>query len=71
MAVLTELEKQKAKLDAARFNPAKSIQHGDKSVVNRSATDLRMINADLNKEIAQAGGKRRTRQIRFITNRGL
>ncbi|WP_334130178.1 phage head-tail joining protein [Sneathiella sp.] len=71
MATNEELEKQRQELNRARFSGARQVQHGDKSVTNRSVAELRMADADLKKEMHRAAGTTRKRQVRVYTNRGL
>ncbi|MEP3245117.1 MAG: hypothetical protein ABJN40_13225 [Sneathiella sp.] len=71
MADLEELKNRKNLLDKALTDPTKSVQHGDKSVTNRSFSELKMMQNDVNRKIGRAAKKPITRQLRVTTSRGL
>lgn len=71
MATLSELQARKEALEKARASGARSVSHGDKRTDFRSDAEMAAALAALDRQIAAAQGTKRTRQVRFYTNRGV
>ena len=71
VADIDDLKAQKDALDRARFGGVRTVQHGDKQVTYKTQAEMDKASAALGDAINAAQGKRRNRQVRIYTNRGL
>ncbi|GAA0599168.1 phage head-tail joining protein [Caenispirillum bisanense] len=70
MTDLATLQAQRQKLAEARATGMRTVQYGDKKVEYRTDAELRAALDDLDRQIAQASGKRVLR-IRVASSKGL
>jgi len=59
------------KLKAAIATGALRVRYADRDVMYRSLAEMRQTLAMMEEEVAAAAGRTRTRQVRFMTGRGL
>jgi hypothetical protein len=70
MTTLDDLIAQKAALVEALGSGAVEVQHGDKRVRYRDIAQLKEALAEINRQIIEAGGSKRRRQIRIYSTMG-
>jgi hypothetical protein len=71
MATLEELQAEKSALESARNSGALRVRHGEKDITYRSVAEINSALSSLNNAIGRLSGKKRTRQVRIYTDRGL
>lgn len=70
MTDLATLQAQRQKLAEVRAHGMRTVQYGDKKVEYRTDAEMRAALADLDRQIAQASGKR-ILQVRIASSKGL
>ncbi|TSE28127.1 hypothetical protein Tther_02327 [Tepidimonas thermarum] len=68
---LEQLKAQYEALRAARFNGVLTVKAGDKWLTYKSDAELQAALQDLEREIANAEGRRPARRIRVYASKGL
>ena len=68
---LEQLKAQREALQAARFNGVLTVKAGDKWLTYKSDAELQAALQDLEREVANAEGRRPARRIRTYAGKGL
>lgn len=71
MATLSELTAWRDALKQARYSGTRTVQYDGKRVEYGTDEELRQALADIEREIAVAGGQKPVTQIRISTSKGL